>query len=517
MIELLTLALATFVSEDLACLSAGLLVASGRHSFAAATLACLLGIYAGDLLLFLLGRHAGAPVMQRLRARWPDAIERGSAFLGRHGASAIFAARFLPGTRLPTYLAAGALRMSVARFSLYFLLAAMVWTPLLVGSTAFLRDFGWPVRIAVALAMIAALQLVRILRDARARRLLYGRVSRWLRWEFWPSWLAYVPLVPYLLWLAIRHRSATCFTAANPAIPAGGVVGESKFAILRLLRRTPEFLPKTQLIDAPSPGEAAEHVSLFMTRAGLGFPIVLKPDAGQRGSGVVVARSADEVRAYFERFRGPVICQEHIEGPELGVFYVRHPNETRGRIISVTEKRLPRVIGDGVSTIETLILRDDRAVCMAPFYLRRLGARAKEIPAIHEPVRLVDLGTHCRGAVFLDGGPLLTPSLEEAIDRISRAAEGFYFGRYDIRGESLVDLMLGRFKVLELNGVTSEATHIYDPRLGVAAAYRMLFRQWRLAFEIGACNRRRGVETTSLSELLHRLRAYRQIALSHPE
>jgi hypothetical protein len=37
--------------------------------------------------------------------------------------------------------------------------------------------------------------------------------------------------------------------------------------------------------------------------------------------------------------------------------------------------------------------------------------------------------------------------------------------------------------------VTSEATNIYDPQNSLIDAYRILFRQWRIAFEIGAQNR----------------------------
>ena len=103
----------------------------------------------------------------------------------------------------------------------------------------------------------------------------------------------------------------------------------------------------------------------------------------------------------------------------------------------------------------------------------------------------MQLGTHCRGAIFLDGARLMTPALEAAMDDLSRRAEGFYFGRYDVRVPSVEDLRAGRgLKVLELNGMTSEATHIYDPQGGLVAAYRTLFEQWRLAFAIAAGNRR---------------------------
>lgn len=63
------------------------------------------------------------------------------------------------------------------------------------------------------------------------------------------------------------------------------------------------------------------------------------------------------------------IIQEYIPGCEFGVFYYRRPDEQHGRIFSITEKRFPEVIGDGARNLERLILDDERAVCMALFYM----------------------------------------------------------------------------------------------------------------------------------------------------
>ncbi|NIM61209.1 MAG: carboxylate--amine ligase, partial [Acidobacteria bacterium] len=79
-----------------------------------------------------------------------------------------------------------------------------------------------------------------------------------------------------------------------------------------------------------------------------------------------------------------------------------------------------------------------------------------------------------------------TEALERRIDDVSSGFDGFFFGRYDLRVQDLDAFAGGRgFKIVELNGVTSEATHIYDPRHSLLDAWRTLFRQWRLAFEIG--------------------------------
>jgi hypothetical protein len=243
----------------------------------------------------------------------------------------------------------------------------------------------------------------------------------------------------------------------------------------------------------------------------LGFPVVLKPDQGQRGTGVAIIRSDEERDRYLSSATIATIIQEYVPGTEFGVFYYRRPDEPRGRIFSITEKRMPVVTGDGSSTLEKLILADDRAVCMARFLLDKHRARATEIPAKGEPIQLVELGTHSKGALFLDGSWIKTAELEKRIDEISRLFDGFYFGRFDIRTPSVDDFRAGQnFKIVELNGVTSEATHIYDPRNGLIDAYRVLFEQWTLAFEIGASNRDLGVRPTSLWKLLKVLADYKK-------
>ena len=162
----------------------------------------------------------------------------------------------------------------------------------------------------------------------------------------------------------------------------------------------------------------------------------------------------------------------------------------RGEIISITDKRMLSVNGDGRRSLERLILDDPRAVCLAAVHLERHRERLAEVPAAGERVALTELGTHCRGALFLDGAELLSPALTERIEAVSRCFEGFCFGRYDVRCVSAEALRSGDFRIVELNGLSSESTHIYDPRHSLWHAYRTLFAQWRIAYEIGASNRR---------------------------
>ncbi|MCC5843204.1 MAG: hypothetical protein JJU05_03025 [Verrucomicrobia bacterium] len=142
--------------------------------------------------------------------------------------------------------------------------------------------------------------------------------------------------------------------------------------------------------------------------------------------------------------------------------------------------------GDGHHSIEELILKDPRAVCQAGVHFRQLRERLHEIPAAGEQVQLTQIGNHARGTLFQDGTRLITPALEKRIDAISRSLSGFYFGRYDLIAPDVASFQRGgNLKVIELNGVSSEATSMYDPTHGYYRMVQTLLTQWKIASEIG--------------------------------
>jgi pimeloyl-ACP methyl ester carboxylesterase/membrane protein DedA with SNARE-associated domain len=518
---LLLLALATLISEDLACIAAGLMVGRGTLEFWPAVGACMTGIVIGDLLLYLLGRFLGRPALRAPPLRWvvnEADVTRSSRWFARRGMWIVLASRFMPGTRLPTFVAAGMLHTRLPSFLLAFLVASALWVPALVGGSAvfggqLLEWFSANGRLA-GVAFVAGVVLLYLvvagatrLATWRGRRLLVSRWRRLTRWEFWPLWMFYPPVLLYVVWLGLRHRSLTLFTCANPAMPAGGLVGESKSAILRGLGAGPAIAPSLLLERAVPLEERLARLNDFTQRHRLAWPVVLKPDVGERGLGVHFARDHDSARAYLEGAGYDVIAQAVVGGAEFGVFYYRLPGEGAGRIFAITEKHLPDVVGDGQQTLEQLILSDRRAVCSARFFLRQHADRLDWVPFLGQKVPLTLLGTHSRGALFMDGTRLATPELTAAIDRLSQGYPGFWFGRYDLRAPDAEALKAGGpFTVLELNGVSSEATSIYDPDHSLLQAYRTLFAQWRLAFEIGRRNRDRGARPATPAELIRLLR-----------
>lgn len=527
--QAITLGLLTFVQEDLPTVGGALLAVTGRIHWMAGFAGCLLGIWVGDALLYLLARGFGRPLLDRpwfARRFDSAAVMRSELWFARNGAWILFASRFVPGTRLPTYLAAGFLRVPFPRFLLVTGSAVALWVSAIFAlaelSGPLLRSWlerwemaGWVVAGMLVLSAGWALPLIR----REGRRRCAAAVGRWMRWEFWPAWLFYGPVALNYLWLAIRYRGLTLPSAANPGIFSGGLVGESKIATLRPLQeRCPEFTAEAGIVEGDTLEERITSLEGRFVQMGMAYPFILKPDAGQRGAGVRLVRTAEAATTYLKQMRAAALVQSYAPGPnEAGIFYYRWPHEARGRIFAITEKVFPAVTGDGRSTIAELIWKDGRARFIADKYLARLGKRCGETPGVGESVALGQIGNHAQGCIFRDGWHLYSPELEQRIDEISRRVDGFYIGRYDVRYSSREALRAGEgFQIIELNGAAAEATNIYDVRNSLFSAYRILFRQWKLVFAIGAANRSGGTRPMSVVSLWRAWRENRALTRTYP-
>jgi len=516
---------ATFILEDVAAVGAGLLLATGQISWPAAFLACFLGIWMGDAGLYALARWAGRGWFERSSLRkFSGKVAESEQWFTERGTLILIFSRLVPGARLPTYLAAGFLRVPLPRFLLITGLASCFWTILVLwlAQTFGERLTGWLgeykhggfVLVAVAIGVFVLLQLMRRAVAKLDMRRVRARIARWQQWEFWPAWVFYPPVAIYCCWLAIKYRGVTLPTAANPGIFSGGMVGESKYAMLKQLFTTnPEFTAEARLVEGATVAERMCSLGEWFTT-----PFILKPDLGQRGVGIKLIRNREQAENYLNQTSAPLIAQRYIAGPyEIGVFYYRFPHEARGHIFAITEKIFPKLFGDGQSTVAELIQRDPRAAIIADTYLRRFALRCDEVLPMGEELKLVEAGNHAQGCIFRDGMRLCTPDLEVRIDAISQKLDGFFIGRYDIRYSMEDDLRVGNnFQIIELNGAASEATSIYDARNSVWTAYRTLFKQWDLVFAIGSANRARGAATTRITDVIRGLRQYHNLAATYP-
>lgn len=516
----------TFVLEDVAVLGAALLVVNSMISLPWAAGGSFAGIWLGDLGLYWLALHYGRPVFDR---RWFKKLlgkkidlSQSEAWFQNHGYAAIVFSRAVPGTRLPTYLAAGLLKVPAIRFLTITAAACAAWVAVLfwlsyhVGMMAIseFRMFRSEAGKLAACIVLAAV-FAWVLRMA-LRKISFARITRW---EFWPPAVFYLPVAIKYLLLAIRYRSFSLPTLANPGMDAGGLIGESKFDTLAdLALAHSSLVAETHLVRFHSADQQFTQISRTRQVHGLEYPLVLKPDVGQRGYGFKLVRSDDDVLAYIKQFSLDVLMQRYVPGPyEAGIFYYRFPQEPTGKIFAITEKVFPVVTGDGRHTLEELICADPRASLVAGTYLQRFASELGQVLAGGESLKLVEAGNHCQGAIFLDGARLFSEALEKRIDEISQSVPGFFVGRYDVRYTSEEALREGRdFQIIELNGASSEATNIYDPRNSLWNAYRTLFRQWEIVFAIADANRKRGLRTMSVRTILEKFLQYRRQTALHP-
>ena len=336
--------------------------------------------------------------------------------------------------------------------------------------------------------------------DIRPMRRSRKERERLLSWfETAPAFLFYLPVAAWWGLLSLRYMSPTLPTLANPSIQAGGLCGESKSAVLDLLGPTGRrHLARFTTIRRPgdmAPRAIAARLEKRMAAAGISYPVVAKPDIGRNGRGVVLVSDRAELIEYVAGFPAGLrlMVQELArEKGEAGVFWVREPGAAQGRITSVTLKFFPSVTGDGRSTLRELILADPRAGRVSHYYLPRFRDRLDTILPEGEEFPLVFTGNHCQGAIFRNGEAHVTEALTRRIGAIAREIEGFHFGRFDIRYESLEALERGEgFTIIELNGTGSESTHIWDAGMTLRGAYRTLFAQVSTAFRIGSEIRRR--------------------------
>ncbi|MBE3580893.1 MAG: acetate--CoA ligase family protein [Thermoanaerobacteraceae bacterium] len=85
----------------------------------------------------------------------------------------------------------------------------------------------------------------------------------------------------------------------------------------------------------------------------LGFPVVVKPVAGNQGKGVVAnLQNGEEVRRAYRVAApggGPVLVEKHLAGRQYRLLVVN------GRVVAAAERLPARVIGDGRHTVEELV------------------------------------------------------------------------------------------------------------------------------------------------------------------
>lgn len=290
----------------------------------------------------------------------------------------------------------------------------------------------------------------------------------------------------------------------------GGLVADGKWETLKQLPA--DQIPKTIF------REAGDTVNLqkLVSESDLSYPIIIKPNVGERGKGVRVIRNSDELKSLRSAEHTAYLIQHFEEFPlEFGVFYSRHPEEKNGVISSVCSKEFPELVGDGRSTILQLILKNERSRLNYKKVVPRFSEQLNDIPKVNQKLRSVELGNHVLGSTFIDANHLIDETLTKVFDGLAKQIDGFHFGRFDVRAESIVAFRSGRLKVIEVNGANAEPIHIYDPRMPLLKAYKSVRWHWNRLYLISKANHENGTPYGSFSKAVSEVRKHLQSVPDH--
>jgi len=248
-----------------------------------------------------------------------------------------------------------------------------------------------------------------------------------------------------------------------------------------------EYYPATLLFKSSS---STQEILALIKQRNLKYPLIGKPDIGMKGMMVKKLENEKELLSYATNSKVDFLIQEFVSFKnEIGIFYYRYPNEANGHISGIVKKELLTVTGDGISTVEKLLLKNKRAVLQLPVLKKTEKDKMNIVLKKDEEFIVVPYGNHVRGAKFLDDSRLIDEELTKTIDSICKKVDGFYFGRLDICYNDWEELKQGKnFSIIELNGSGSEPTHIYDPRHSVFWAWKEIAKHWKILYRISKLN-----------------------------
>jgi hypothetical protein len=330
--------------------------------------------------------------------------------------------------------------------------------------------------------------------------------ERFLQWESWPWLIKYLPLLPAWIYFSIRSRSFCFFTASNPRLTFAGFDGESKREMYSLL--PPESFPESVFMLPEIPFDEVKRIVTSRFQ----FPIAVKPEVGRMGLLFRKLNNVDELQKYHHRIKVEYVVQPFIQLPiEVSVFYYRFPGEAKGSISGFVRKEYLEVIGDGISTIRELILAYDRVKYRIDEMLIKHKDSLDRVIPDGERFCLSYALNLSRGARLVSLSDQIDDQLLAIFDRLSHTTN-FYFGRYDIKCQSIDELKHGNFVIMEFNGAGAEPHHVYGNNNSLFRALKILVQHWNILAKISSANHRAGIPYWSLGAgILEMIRIQRHI------
>ena len=331
--------------------------------------------------------------------------------------------------------------------------------------------------------------------------------SKQQEWEYLPMSRALLPIIWHFIKLAFQNRDILFFSNVNPSIEFSGMLGESKIDILNQIPAA--FKPQTLFLSEDlTDYECLDRFEQSM----LSFPVVIKPNVGERGFLVRLIHNEEQLKHYIKLYGVDLIVQEYIDLPEeLALFYYRLPGEKEIHISSVCKKAFLSVQGDGQSTVLELMQKNNRAKRQIQRFKIEKAALLSEIPQKGEVLVLEKIGNHSKGTAFLNGEEIICQETKEVFQKIALKMPQIHYGRFDLKYRSPDHLKNGKdIRIMEFNGVSAEPAHIYDPAIPIAEKYRIYKSHYSMISTIHQIQKKRGISTGSLYDFLKFALAYKR-------
>lgn len=254
----------------------------------------------------------------------------------------------------------------------------------------------------------------------------------------------------------------------------------NKHSTRLLLERAGVPAPRGRRFSFADQESAVEYAEM------IGYPVVFKPLSGMEGKGVVTGiRSAEDLRWAFESVRGTrfekddLLVEEHVDGETYRVVVVE------GKAVSILIARRGSIVGDGNSTVSTLIANRQKMREQNPHLMGRpikiseqterlLGQQGygleDVVPTGERVYFTFGSNTHQGGepSQVLD---IAHPSIIDASERAAKALPGLGFAGVDfIIPDIEASLDSQRAAICEINSVPAADSHefpLFGPPLPV--------------------------------------------------
>lgn len=289
------------------------------------------------------------------------------------------------------------------------------------------------------------------------------------------------------------------FQYANPKLRYSGAFDMPKSAILAMTPK--ENLPATAFV--PKAELSVKNIIKAADSKGITFPLILKPNIGERGKNVSRLDNEQQVATYLDCVQEDLLVQEYAgyetHPIEAGIFVNKDPQTDVLTISNLTFRKFPVVIGDGTSTIEELVEKDPRCVYKFHHYQQKFGTQLQQVLPQGKEFLLEYIGSHNRGTGFIDKNHEVTPQFTEAVKKIIDKLDHYYYGRLDVKAKSPEALLRGEFLILEINGINAEPISIYDENCSWRKAYTVVKQHMYTIYDYSKKNKALGRTCESCS------------------